>query len=91
MGRIGIKRRGLASTGFAVSKISLGCVTFGRKINEADSFAILDCAREAGINVLDMAEAYGGGQRPSSVNEFETGASESRQPGRSIDEMRFVL
>jgi 1-deoxyxylulose-5-phosphate synthase len=62
MGRIDIKRRGLASTGFAVSRISLGCVTFGREINEADSFAILDCAREAGINLLDTAEAYGGGQ-----------------------------
>src|SRR5436305_10759862 len=45
-----------------VPRIGLGCVTFGREIDEAQSFRVLDYAFERGINLLDTAEAYGGGQ-----------------------------
>lgn len=45
-----------------VSRIGLGCVTFGREIDEKQSFRLLDYAVENGINLLDTAEAYGGGQ-----------------------------
>src|SRR6185312_9500084 len=44
-----------------LSKIGLGCVTFGREIDESQSFAIMDYAVEHGISVFDTAEAYGGG------------------------------
>jgi len=44
-----------------LSKIGLGCVTFGREIDESQSFAIMDYAAEHGITVFDTAEAYGGG------------------------------
>lgn len=44
-----------------LSKIGLGCVTFGREIDESQSFAIMDYAAEHGISVFDTAEAYGGG------------------------------
>jgi aryl-alcohol dehydrogenase-like predicted oxidoreductase len=40
----------------------LGCVTFGREIDEAESFRLLDYALDRGINLIDTAEAYGGGQ-----------------------------
>ncbi|MES2392098.1 MAG: aldo/keto reductase, partial [Acidobacteriota bacterium] len=43
------------------SKIGLGCVTFGREIDEDQSFAIMDYAVEHGITLFDTAEAYGGG------------------------------
>jgi len=43
-------------------RIGLGCVTFGREIDEAASFRLLDYAVERGIALLDTAEAYGGGQ-----------------------------
>jgi aryl-alcohol dehydrogenase-like predicted oxidoreductase len=43
-------------------RIGLGCVTFGREIDEAASFRLLDYAVERGISLLDTAEAYGGGQ-----------------------------
>lgn len=41
--------------------IGLGCVTFGREIDEAASFALLDHALERGIAHFDTAAAYGGG------------------------------
>lgn len=55
----GIGKRRLGSTGIEVSRIGLGCVTFGREISEDESFRILDYAFEHGINLLDTAEKYG--------------------------------
>lgn len=52
----------IGSAGVEVSRIGLGCVTFGREIDEIASFNVLDYAFERGINLLDTAEAYGGGQ-----------------------------
>ena len=42
-------------------KIGLGCVTFGREIDEAASFALLDHAFARGVTHFDTAAAYGGG------------------------------
>jgi aryl-alcohol dehydrogenase-like predicted oxidoreductase len=42
-------------------KIGLGCVTFGREIDEAASFALLDHALARGVTHFDTAAAYGGG------------------------------
>jgi|UniRef100_UPI00378469C2 aryl-alcohol dehydrogenase-like predicted oxidoreductase len=42
-------------------QIGLGCVTFGREIDEAASFALLDHAWERGVRHFDTAAAYGGG------------------------------
>ncbi|GIS60373.1 MAG: hypothetical protein CM1200mP2_25980 [Planctomycetaceae bacterium] len=49
--------RPLGQTGLEVSSIGLGCVTFGREIDKATSFDVLDHALERGINLLDTAEA----------------------------------
>ena len=43
------------------SRIGLGCVTFGREIDEAASFALLDHAYSRGVTHFDTAAAYGGG------------------------------
>jgi aryl-alcohol dehydrogenase-like predicted oxidoreductase len=45
----------------ALPRIGLGCVTFGREIDEAASFAILDHAFARGVTHFDTAAAYGGG------------------------------
>ena len=45
-----------------VGRIGLGCTTFGREIDEATSFAIMDHALANGITLFDTAEAYGGGE-----------------------------
>lgn len=41
-----------------ISRIGLGCVTFGREIDRDTSFEILDHARAKGITLYDTAEAY---------------------------------
>lgn len=53
--------RRLGNTDLNVSSIGMGCVTFGREIDRAASFAVLDRAREGGINLFDTAEAYADG------------------------------
>lgn len=44
-----------------VCQIGLGCVTFGREIDQAASFALLDHAWGRGVRHFDTAAAYGGG------------------------------
>ena len=48
-----------------VSRIGLGCVTLGREVDEAASFALLDHALARGITHFDTAAAYGGGASES--------------------------
>jgi len=57
-----VKTMRLPMSGVEISRIGLGCATFGRETDEYDSFRILDYAFEHGIRLLDTAEAYGGGQ-----------------------------
>ncbi|MDE3088243.1 MAG: aldo/keto reductase [Chloroflexota bacterium] len=53
--------RSFGSTGLRVSPIGLGCMTFGREIDEAASIPILRRALDAGINLFDTANVYGRG------------------------------
>ncbi len=48
----------LGPTGLKVSRLCLGTMTFGMQCDEAQSFAILDRAAEAGITFLDTADVY---------------------------------
>ena len=50
----------LGRTGLQVSPICLGTMNFGWHANEADSFAMMDAAIDAGINFFDTADVYGG-------------------------------
>lgn len=54
--------RELGGSGLKVSRIGLGCVTFGREIDLDTSFAVADRAVERGINFFDTAEAYHKGE-----------------------------
>ena len=65
-----MQNRPLGRTGLEVSSIGLGCVTFGREIDKATSFAVLDHALERGINLLDTAEAYAAGESERVVGEW---------------------
>ncbi|MCB0005015.1 MAG: aldo/keto reductase [Anaerolineales bacterium] len=62
--------RQLGTTEFKVSSIGLGCVTFGREIDEATSFAVMDHAVAAGINLFDTAEAYAAGASETVVGHW---------------------
>jgi aryl-alcohol dehydrogenase-like predicted oxidoreductase len=45
-----------------VSVAGLGCNNFGRRLDEAGSKAVVDAARDAGVNFFDTADIYGNGQ-----------------------------
>lgn len=62
--------RQLGKSALTVSSIGLGCVTFGREIDEATSFRVIDHAVSRGINILDTAEAYGGGASETVVGKW---------------------
>lgn len=54
--------RKLGRTDLQVSSIGMGCVTFGREIDEETSFAVMDRALARGITLFDTAEAYANGR-----------------------------
>ena len=56
-----VQYRQLGATDLQVSSIGLGCVTFGREIDEETSLAVVDHAIDRGINLLDTAAVYGEG------------------------------
>jgi len=53
-----------------VTRIGLGCVTFGREIGKAASFVMMDHAVENGITFFDTAPAYGSGASEIIVGEW---------------------
>lgn len=54
-----MKYRSLGRTGVQVSPLSLGCMNFGGRTNEADAIEIIQRALDSGINFLDTANVYG--------------------------------
>jgi len=57
-----VKINAFGRTNLKVSGIGLGCVTFGREIDDSAAFRIMDHAFESGITLFDTAESYGGGE-----------------------------
>lgn len=49
----------LGKTGLRVSRLVLGTMNFGSRVEEKDAFAIMDRALELGINFFDTANVYG--------------------------------
>ena len=72
--------RPLGTTGLQVSRIALGCGNFGgigsapefygQGETDEEAFAIMDAAFEAGINVFDTANAYGGGRSETAIGKW---------------------
>lgn len=54
--------RPLGRTGVQVSALALGTMMFGAKTDEAESVRIIDLALDRGVNFIDTANAYGGGE-----------------------------
>jgi len=52
--------RRIGRTPYRTGKLALGCVTFGREIDEPRSREVLSYAFDHGITLFDTAEAYGG-------------------------------
>ncbi len=53
-----MKQRRLGRSPLVVSEIGLGTMTFGSMADEPTSHAILSCAFEAGVTLIDVAEIY---------------------------------
>ncbi|WP_436771715.1 aldo/keto reductase [Yinghuangia sp. YIM S09857] len=50
----------LGRTGLRVGRLVLGTMNFGALTGEADSHALMDAALDAGVNLFDTANVYGG-------------------------------
>jgi aryl-alcohol dehydrogenase-like predicted oxidoreductase len=55
-----MRYRRLGRTALEVSEVCLGTMNFGPNTSEANAHEILDRAVEAGINLIDTADQYGG-------------------------------
>jgi aryl-alcohol dehydrogenase-like predicted oxidoreductase len=74
--------RRLGSSGLKVARLILGCGNFGgigsapeyygRGETEPQAFELLDRAVDAGINVFDTADAYGGGRSEAFIGRWLT-------------------
>lgn len=53
-----------------ISSIGLGCVTFGREIDQKASFKMMDYAQGKGITFFDTAAAYGSGASETIIGEW---------------------
>jgi aryl-alcohol dehydrogenase-like predicted oxidoreductase len=60
----------IAPSGLPISKIGLGCVTFGREIDEPAAIRLLDHAVSRGVTSLDTASAYGQGASESIIGRW---------------------
>ena len=57
-----MERRNIGGLGgLEVSLVGLGCNAFGSRVDEKGTHAVIDAAIEAGVDFLDTAEIYGGG------------------------------
>ncbi len=59
--------RSLGRTGVKVSSLCLGCMNFGGKTNQNDSFEIINHALDNGINFVDTANVYHRGKSETIV------------------------
>jgi 1-deoxyxylulose-5-phosphate synthase len=75
-----VRTQRLGSTGVEISKVILGCGTFGgiggearligRGLGREAAFSALDEAASLGINVLDTAERYAGGDSELAIGQW---------------------
>ncbi|GAB4427257.1 MAG: aldo/keto reductase [Chloroflexi bacterium OHK40] len=65
-----MEQRELGRSGLRVSAVGIGGATFGREIDEATAFAVLDRALERGITLIDTAEAYSAGESEAIIGRW---------------------
>ena len=52
----------LGRSGLQVSAVALGTMNFGRPTEKEEAYRIVDAAVDAGINLIDCADIYAGGE-----------------------------
>ncbi len=68
-----MRTHGLGSSGIQVSRVGLGCNNFGRRLDLDGTRAVVESALEEGINFLDTADIYGGGDSERFLGEILEG------------------
>ena len=59
---LGVTYRTLGRSGLRVSPLCLGAMMFGGATAEPDAVRIIDAARDGGVNFIDTADVYTGGE-----------------------------
>jgi aryl-alcohol dehydrogenase-like predicted oxidoreductase len=75
----GMTYRQLGDSGLTVSTVGLGCNQIGRRLDIADTRAVVDAAIDSGITLFDAADVYGTPQ--GKCEELLGQALESRRDG----------
>jgi len=65
-----MEARILNRTGLEVSRVCLGTMTFGGQTDRQSAGRMLDCAMERGVNFLDTANVYNGGETERLLGEL---------------------
>ncbi len=65
-----MEHRRLGRTALRVSPLALGTMNFGPVTPEPDAFRMLDRAVDAGVNLIDTADQYGGDLGPGTTEEL---------------------
>lgn len=60
----------IPALGKGISHVGLGCVTFGREIDDLSSFEIMDYAFDKGVTLFDTAAAYSSGVSEKIVGQW---------------------
>ncbi|MFF9205510.1 aldo/keto reductase [Streptomyces sp. NPDC014986] len=70
-----MRYRSLGRTGVQVSTLALGAMNFGAigRTTQDEATAIVDAALEAGVNLIDTADMYGGGESEEMVGKAVAG------------------
>jgi aryl-alcohol dehydrogenase-like predicted oxidoreductase len=71
--------RRLGRSGLKVSELCLGAwINFGGRIEDEETFAILDTAVEEGIDFFDTADVYAGGKAEEVMGRWMQGKDAAR-------------
>ena len=65
-----MKYNNLPKTSLKVSQLCLGTMMFGGQTDEAESLRIMDYAYEHGVNFIDTANAYNGGESEKIIGKW---------------------
>ncbi|MDF2443828.1 MAG: hypothetical protein JWR01_2031, partial [Subtercola sp.] len=76
-----MQNRTLGNSGTVVSSMALGTMDFGTMTSEEESFKVLDAFLEAGGNLIDTADVYGGGASEETLGKwFASRGADTTEP-----------
>ena len=73
---MGLATRSLGRTGLQICPLTLGTMEFGAKVSEEEAARLFGLALDAGVNMIDTANVYGGGRSEQIVGRLLAGRRE---------------